>query len=110
MSARLPAGSPIHDGAISAPGGCPRGRSDCSALARIASPGPASFMCCGETSAAPVPTDRLRLCIRSTHDQGPVDVLVNLDERDAVHTASVLLGGLSSLGAYEIHARSSRDA
>lgn len=50
----------------------------------------------GETDAAPVPTDRFRLCIKSTHDQGPVDVLVNLDERDVVDTASVLLGALSS--------------
>lgn len=60
-------------------------------------------MCCGETTNAPVPTDRLRLCIKSTHEHG-VDVLVNVDERDAVHTASVLLGGLSALGSVGITA------
>jgi hypothetical protein len=47
---------------------------------------------------APVPTDRLRFCIKSTHATG-VDILVNLDERDAVHSASVILAGLSALGS-----------
>lgn len=89
-------GTMIHDGEVTHPGGCPRGRKDCGALARVASPGYASFMCCGETDAAPVPTDRLRLCILSTHDRGPVDLMVNLDDRDAIDTASVLLAGLSS--------------
>lgn len=104
MSERKRDGPVIHDDGIRDAKGCPRGRSDCFPLARYASPGFASFMCCGETKSAPVPTDRLRLCIKSTHDQGPVDVLVNLDERDVVHTASVLLGGLSALGAVSIHA------
>ncbi len=31
-------------------------------------------------------------------------MLVNLDERDTVHTASVLMGGLSALGSVDIHA------
>lgn len=86
----------IFDGEIPSPKGCPRGRTDCLPTARVSSEGFASYMCCGETDAAPVPTDRFRLCIKSTHDQGPVDVLVNLDERDVVDTASVLLGALSS--------------
>lgn len=100
---RLADGSTIHDGAISDPVGCPRERTDCSPLSRISSPCFESFMCCGQTTSAPVPTDRLRLCIKSTHEHG-VDVLVNLDERDAVHTSSVLLGGLSALGAVRIMA------
>lgn len=81
-------------------GGCPRGRADCYGLARYASEGYASFMCCGETDhgAAPVATDRLRLCIKSTHDYG-VDVMVHLDERDAVHAASVLLQGVGYRGS-----------
>jgi hypothetical protein len=91
-------GEAIHDGEINDPHVCPRGRFDCSALARYASPGFESFMCCGETKTAPVPTDRLRFCIKSTHEHG-VDVLVNLDERDAVHSASVILAGLSALGS-----------
>lgn len=66
-------------------------------MSRVASPGYESFMCCGETNAAPVPTDVLRLCIKSSHDRKPVDVLVNLDRRDAIDVASVLLGGMSSL-------------
>lgn len=96
-------GSQMHDGSISEPRGCPRGRSDCEPLTRYAAPGFESFMCCGETSAAPVPTDRMRLCIKSTHDHG-VDLIANLDERDAVHTASVLMGGLSALGSVNITA------
>lgn len=91
-------GETLHDGEINDPVGCPRGRADCSPLERYASPGFESFMCCGETSKAPVPTDRLRLCIKSTHAHG-VDILVNLDERDAVHVASALMGGLSALGS-----------
>lgn len=91
-------GATVHDGEIVDSVGCPRARSDCSALARYASPGYESFMCCGETNAAPVSTDRLRLCIKSTHATG-VDILVNLDERDTVHVASVLLAGLSALGS-----------
>ncbi len=86
----------IHDGEINHVGGCPRKRTDCEAMARVSSPNFESYMCCGETDAAPVPTDRLRLCIVSTHSTG-VDVMVNLDERDAIDTAFVLLGGMSSL-------------
>ena len=89
-------GQRIHDGAVTHPAGCPRKRTDCSPLARVASPEYESFMCCGETDAAPVPTDRLRLCILSTHATG-VNVLVNLDERDATDVAAVLLGGMSSM-------------
>jgi hypothetical protein len=99
-------GPVIHDNGIVDARGCPRQRSDCSALSRIASPNYESFMCCGETSAAPVPTDRLRLCIKSTHATG-VDVLVNLDERDVVHASSVLLAGLAALGSVAIHATDS---
>lgn len=102
MTQRDREGPAIHDHGIYGAAGCPRGRIDCDALARYASPDAASFMCCGETSAAPVPTDRLRLCILSTHDRSPVDMMVNLDERDAVHTSSVLLAGLSALGSVGI--------
>jgi hypothetical protein len=98
VNERIRDGGTFHDGEIIDPTGCPRNRSDCSALARYASPGFESFMCCGETKAAPVPTDRLRFCIKSTHATG-VDILVNLDERDAVHSASVILAGLSALGS-----------
>lgn len=98
-------GPALHDGAIFDPKRCPRGRADCAPLSRYASPDYESFMCCGETGSAPVATDRLRLCVKSTHEHG-VDVLVNLDERDAVHTATVLLGGLSALGSVKITAES----
>jgi hypothetical protein len=95
-------GELLHDGEVNDPKGCPRGRTDCAPLARYASLGFESFMCCGETDAAPVPTDVLRLCILSTHKSG-VDVLVNLDKRDATDTASVLLAGLSALAQTEAH-------
>ena len=95
-------GQRIHDGMVTHPSGCPRKRGDCSPLARVASPNYESFMCCGETHSAPVPTDVLRLCILSTHSTG-VNVLVNLDERDATDVASVLLGGLSSFAQDKAH-------
>ncbi len=86
----------IFDGVISAPKGCPRKLSDCQPSSRVASPGYESFMCCGETDEAQrtVPTDRFRLCIKSTHRTG-VDLTVNLDQRDVIDTAAVLLGALS---------------
>lgn len=93
---RMPDGPRIHDGAVIDPVGCPRKRTDCTPLARVASPVFESYMCCGETHNAPVPTDTFRLCVHSSHPSG-VDVLVNLDERDVIDTASVLLGGLSSV-------------
>ena len=85
-----------RDGEVRHPSGCPRGLTNCVPLARVSSPAFESFTCCGETNAAPVPTDILRLCILSTHDTG-VDVSVYLDRRDATDTATVLLGALSSL-------------
>lgn len=94
---RIREGSQIHDGAVPYLSGCPRKLSGCTPMARVASPEFASYMCCGETDTAPVPTDVIRLCIFSSHDNKPVDLLVNLDRRDATDVASVLLGGLSSL-------------
>lgn len=87
----------IFDGVVLHPKGCPRDRTDCEALSRLSSEDFESFMCCGETHEAGrvVPEDRFRLCIKSTHKHG-VDVLVNLDQRDTIDTASVLLGALSS--------------
>jgi len=89
-------GKRIFDGVILCPSGCPRKLSDCQPLSRVASPEYESFMCCGETAEAQrtVLTDRFRLCILSTHKTG-VDLMVNLDERDVIDTASVLLGALS---------------
>ena len=87
----------LFDGVTQHPTSCPRQLTDCAPLSRIASPDYESFMCCGETvpEGRSVPTDIFRLCIFSTHKTG-VDILVNLDERDVIDTASVLLGGLSS--------------
>ena len=89
-------GKRIFDGVITPPSGCPRNLSDCQPSSRVASPGYESFMCCGETDEEQrtVPTDRFRLCILSTHETG-VDIIANMDERDVIDTASVLLGALS---------------
>ena len=89
-------GKRIFDGVIQCPSVCPRKLSDCKPLSRVSSPEYESFMCCGETDedGRTVPTDRFRLCILSTHRTG-VDLTVNLDERDVIDTASVLLGALS---------------
>ncbi len=86
----------IFDGVVVCPKGCPRKLFDCLPSSRVASPEYESFMCCGETAedSRSVPTDRFRLCILSTHKTG-VDLMVNLDERDVIDTAAVLLGALS---------------
>ncbi|MGJ0510218.1 MAG: hypothetical protein ACR652_24490 [Methylocystis sp.] len=97
MSDRTKDGQTIHDGTIYGPARiCPRGLTECSPLSRCASPNFASYFCVGETDAAPVPTDRLRFCVFSSHDNKPVDVMVNFDERDATDAAYTLLGGLSA--------------
>lgn len=92
----------IFDGAVPSPAGCPRNRNDCAATSRIASPDYTSFMCCGETTpeSRSVAGDIFRLCIKSTHKTG-VDLLVNLDKRDMVDTASVIMGALSSYAQFE---------
>ena len=92
----------IFDGVFMHPAGCPRKLCDCEPLSRLASPEYESFMCCGETTeeSRSVPTDRFRLCIRSTHETG-VDLSVNLDERDVTDTASALIGALSSARTQE---------
>ena len=90
----------IWDGETRHPAGCPRNRTDCTPLSRVASDGFVSFMCCGETPAAPVPQDVLRFCHKSTHEYG-VDIMVHFDRRDATDTALVLLGGLSALAQTE---------
>ncbi len=89
-------GKRIFDGVVLTPKGCPRELTDCLPLSRVASPEYESFMCCGETTEGQrtVPDDRFRLCILSTHRSG-VDLTVNLDKRDVIDTASVLLGALS---------------
>jgi hypothetical protein len=92
---RTPEGLQLHDGAIAPLAGCPRGRTDCLPIARRASPGYESFICSGETSGAPVPTDTTRLCVKSTHDRSPVDLLVNLDERDTTDALVVLSSALA---------------
>lgn len=86
----------LWDGETKHPGGCPRGRNDCAGLARLSSGGYASFMCCGHTTGAPVPSDTHRLCIYSSHDNSPIDVMVNLDTRDVIDVISVLSAKLST--------------
>ena len=90
-------GNGIYDGLITHPHGCPKKAEDCAPLARVSSPGYESFMCCGETlpEGRSIPQDIFRLCMGSSHKTG-VDLVVNLDERDAIDTASVLLAALSS--------------
>ena len=94
---RTRAGETIHDGLITHPEGCPKAAGDCRPLSRVASPDFESYMCCGETTpeGRSVPGDIFRLCIGGTHKTG-VGLVVNMDERDVIDTASVLLAGLSS--------------
>lgn len=90
-----------HDGWMERPKGCPRGRTDCEPLSRIASMDEdgeeyRTFICCGEndgTHPGP-PQDKWRLCIKS---EDGADVLLNVDGRDIVDISSVLTSGLSFL-------------
>jgi len=80
---------PRHEGFFE-PKYCPRGRTDCLALAQIISAGHESFMCCGERQEPPevraVPQDAYRFCHKSSEG---VDVMMNHDERDMAHIAAV---------------------
>lgn len=98
-------GTRIHDGPIYGVNGCPRSRDDCYAIARYTGGDPPeSFICCGETDHQPVPADHLRFCLKADHEYG-VDVTIGMDERDAVHTASVLLAGLGYRGSIGLDPR-----
>lgn len=68
---------------------CPRGRSDCQALAQIISTGHASFICCGENdgTSRPVAQDVLTFCHKT---QDGVDFTTYHDQRDVAHMAAVL--------------------
>lgn len=82
------------DGETRHPVGCPRGRADCEPLSRRASEDYRTYMCCGENdgSHGGPDQDRWRFCMVS---EDGVDFLVNLDERDMIDSAAVLLSGLS---------------
>jgi hypothetical protein len=57
-----------------------------------------------------VPEDRFRFCVRSSHDQSPVDVLVNLDRRDVADALYVLAGAVSVSALDEVVASNSTEA
>lgn len=68
---------------------CPRGRTDCIALANIVSNGSASFFCCGENNGrvAPVKEDKYTVCFKGEFR----DDIRFYDKRDLIHHASVIL-------------------
>jgi hypothetical protein len=75
------------------PDGCPRGRADCEALARIESDDGATFICLGHNDGSTrlVQQDVLTKCVRSE----TCDTRENLDELDAGDEAAVLTLGLA---------------
>lgn len=90
-----------HDGWIDRPSGCPRGRTDCDPLSRVASMDEdgeryRTFICCGENdgSHGGPPQDKWRFCVKS---EDGVDVLLNVDGRDMIDFASVITSALSFL-------------
>ena len=80
--------------ALALPDGCPRGRSDCEALARVEADDGSSFICMGENdgSTRSHPGDRLRLCILSAEG---VDSIQDLDLRDTADQMSVMAQAMS---------------
>jgi hypothetical protein len=77
------------------PTGCPRGRADCEALARIESDDGSSFICAGENdgSTRVVPGDDLRLCFVTA----TTDTIHDCDRRDFADQLSVLAQAMSVL-------------
>lgn len=80
--------------AIRLPDGCPRGRLDCEALARIEADDRSSFICMGENdgSTRSWPDDFLRLCVISAEG---VDSIQDLDRRDVADQLSVMAQAMS---------------
>lgn len=75
---------------------CPRGMTDCKALAQIIGEAHSSFVCCGENNGvgASVPTDAYRFCHKTADG---VDVLMNHDQRDMAHIAAVYSWALAAV-------------
>lgn len=67
---------------------CPRGRSDCTALAQIIGEGHVSFVCCGQNETRQHAQDVFRFCHKTPEPHG-VDVLMDHDMRDLSHIAAV---------------------
>ncbi len=76
------------------PEGCPRGRTDCEALARIDDDEGGGFTCCGRNDGSNrcEPLDEFRVCFRND----VIDEMTDYDRRDLIDTASVLIQALSA--------------
>ncbi|MCR4341659.1 MAG: hypothetical protein NUW01_17425 [Gemmatimonadaceae bacterium] len=89
---------------ISIPRSCPRGRTDCIALARIESDDGNTFFCCGENDGTErlVKQDNFTVCFKGPHR----DDINFYDKRDLAHQAAVLT---QTLAAVERAAGEDRD-
>jgi hypothetical protein len=77
---------------INIPRKCQRGRTDCIALAVIASDDGSSFFCCGENDGTrPIRQDRYTTCFKGPHR----DTTSYHDKRDLTHGAAVLVQALA---------------
>lgn len=65
---------------------CPRGQSDCRALAQIITADHASFICCGENDGTAIPQDVYTFCVRNHM----ADYILHADARDLAHMGGVL--------------------
>lgn len=72
---------------------CPRGRSDCIALANLISDNNKSFFCCGENNgdSRPVDQDKYTICFKGEHR----DEISYNDKRDLVHNGAVIIQALA---------------
>ncbi len=82
---------------IKIPYDCPRGRSDCIALAKIEADEGKSFFCCGENNGevGPIKGDTYTVCFKGEHD----DRMAFFDNRDLTHQAAVLAQTLAAVQA-----------
>lgn len=76
---------------LSVPHYCPRGRTDCSALAQIIAAEHKSFICCGENAKPPMPQDKYVVCFKNDL----IDDRQCHDKRDLMQTVGVMAGALS---------------
>ena len=84
----------IEKGIISVASHCPRGRGDCSALSHIISSDGQSFVCFGRNDGTTRchEQDKYRYCCVAPSG---IDEIQDVDRRDAMHQATVILTGLS---------------
>ena len=80
---------------IEIPYDCPKGRTDCRALANIVADDNSSFFCCGENNGdnRVIAQDKYTVCFKSDHR----DSMDHYDKRDLIHHSAVMVQALAAV-------------